>query len=99
MLLCNLNFQTGNTGVHDTVVNQLLAKIDGVEQLNNILVIGEEIFFCLLLFIYQWNTCFQHYVSSLQVGNLPNHHSLEVPVLDSILRKKLPTSHVKNHGL
>uniref|UniRef100_A0A1B6C6V7 Vesicle-fusing ATPase n=1 Tax=Clastoptera arizonana TaxID=38151 RepID=A0A1B6C6V7_9HEMI len=30
----------GNTGVHDTVVNQLLAKIDGVEQLNNILVIG-----------------------------------------------------------
>ena len=35
-----LTFQTGNTGVHDTVVNQLLAKIDGVEQLNNILVIG-----------------------------------------------------------
>lgn len=30
----------GNTGVHDTVVNQLLAKIDGVDQLNNILVIG-----------------------------------------------------------
>lgn len=30
----------GATGVHDTVVNQLLAKIDGVEQLNNILVIG-----------------------------------------------------------
>lgn len=31
----------GNTGVHDTVVNQLLSKIDGVEQLNNILVIGK----------------------------------------------------------
>lgn len=31
---------SGNSGVHDTVVNQLLAKIDGVEQLNNILVIG-----------------------------------------------------------
>lgn len=30
----------GSTGVHDTVVNQLLAKIDGVEQLNNILIIG-----------------------------------------------------------
>lgn len=30
----------GSAGVHDTVVNQLLAKIDGVEQLNNILVIG-----------------------------------------------------------
>uniref|UniRef100_A0A673NAW9 Vesicle-fusing ATPase n=1 Tax=Sinocyclocheilus rhinocerous TaxID=307959 RepID=A0A673NAW9_9TELE len=31
---------SGSTGVHDTVVNQLLSKIDGVEQLNNILVIG-----------------------------------------------------------
>lgn len=30
-----------STGVHDTVVNQLLSKIDGVEQLNNILVIGQ----------------------------------------------------------
>jgi len=28
------------TGVHDTVVNQLLSKIDGVNALNNILVIG-----------------------------------------------------------
>ncbi len=28
------------TGVQDTVVNQLLSKIDGVESLNNILVIG-----------------------------------------------------------
>jgi len=27
-------------GVHDTVVNQLLSKIDGIKQLNNILVIG-----------------------------------------------------------
>ena len=31
---------TGSTAVHDTVVNQLLSKIDGVDQLNNILVIG-----------------------------------------------------------
>jgi len=30
----------GNTGVNDTVVNQLLSKIDGVDQLNNILIIG-----------------------------------------------------------
>ncbi len=30
----------GNSGVNDTVVNQLLSKIDGVDQLNNILVIG-----------------------------------------------------------
>ena len=30
----------GSSGVHDTVVNQLLSKIDGVEELNNILVIG-----------------------------------------------------------
>ncbi|KAL3854364.1 hypothetical protein ACJMK2_013636 [Sinanodonta woodiana] len=34
------NKNAGNTGVHDTVVNQLLAKIDGLEELNNILVIG-----------------------------------------------------------
>jgi len=32
--------RTAGTGVADTVVNQLLAKIDGVEALNNILVIG-----------------------------------------------------------
>lgn len=31
----------GASGVHDTVVNQLLSKIDGVDQLNNILVIGK----------------------------------------------------------
>jgi vesicle-fusing ATPase len=30
----------GGTGVQDTVVNQLLSKIDGVDSLNNILVIG-----------------------------------------------------------
>jgi len=30
----------GSSGVHDTVVNQLLSKMDGVEQLNNILIIG-----------------------------------------------------------
>eukprot|EP01083_Nonionella_stella_P066507 175180_1 len=30
----------GGTGVHDTVVNQLLSKMDGVDSLNNILVIG-----------------------------------------------------------
>lgn len=28
------------TGVHDTLVNQLLTKIDGVDSLNNILLIG-----------------------------------------------------------
>ena len=31
---------SGASGVHDTVVNQLLSKIDGVESLNNVLVIG-----------------------------------------------------------
>jgi vesicle-fusing ATPase len=31
---------SGSVGVHDTVVNQLLSKIDGVHSLNNILVIG-----------------------------------------------------------
>jgi len=34
----------GSTAVHDTVVNQLLSKIDGVDQLNNILVIGTSVF-------------------------------------------------------
>ena len=28
------------TGVHDSIVNQLLTKIDGVDALNNILLIG-----------------------------------------------------------
>jgi vesicle-fusing ATPase len=32
--------QRDGTGVHDTVVNQLLSKIDGVNALNNILIIG-----------------------------------------------------------
>ncbi|CAG8702218.1 11086_t:CDS:10, partial [Ambispora leptoticha] len=32
--------KSDGTGVGDTVVNQLLAKMDGVEQLNNILIIG-----------------------------------------------------------
>lgn len=30
-----------NTGVSDSIVNQLLSKIDGVDSLNNILIIGE----------------------------------------------------------
>lgn len=30
----------GGTGVHDSIVNTLLTKIDGVEALNNILLIG-----------------------------------------------------------
>ncbi|KAF2076106.1 hypothetical protein CYY_002568 [Polysphondylium violaceum] len=32
--------RAGDTGVGDSIVNQLLTKIDGVESLNNILVIG-----------------------------------------------------------
>jgi vesicle-fusing ATPase len=31
---------SGGTGVNDSVVNQLLSKIDGVKELNNILIIG-----------------------------------------------------------
>lgn len=30
----------GGTGVHDSIVNTLLTKIDGVDSLNNILLIG-----------------------------------------------------------
>merc|ERR1719384_803918 len=32
--------KSDNTGVHDSIVNQLLSKIDGVDALNNILLIG-----------------------------------------------------------
>uniref|UniRef100_A0AC35TH86 Vesicle-fusing ATPase n=1 Tax=Rhabditophanes sp. KR3021 TaxID=114890 RepID=A0AC35TH86_9BILA len=32
--------QAGSSSVHDTVVNQLLSKMDGVDQLNNVLIIG-----------------------------------------------------------
>merc|ERR1740128_1633262 len=40
--ICKARGSQGGTssGVNDTVVNQLLSKIDGVDQLNNILVIG-----------------------------------------------------------
>ena len=39
--ICKQRGSAASTGaVHDTVVNQLLSKIDGVDQLNNILVIG-----------------------------------------------------------
>jgi vesicle-fusing ATPase len=39
--VCKQRGSSGSsTGVHDTVVNQLLSKIDGVNSLNNILVIG-----------------------------------------------------------
>ena len=31
---------SNSTGVNDSIVNQLLSKIDGVDQLNNILIIG-----------------------------------------------------------
>lgn len=31
---------SGGTGVGDSIVNQLLSKLDGVNQLNNILLIG-----------------------------------------------------------
>lgn len=33
---------SGGTGVNDSIVNQLLAKLDGVDQLNNIIVIGKD---------------------------------------------------------
>ncbi|VDD80929.1 unnamed protein product [Mesocestoides corti] len=39
--ICKTRGSVGSgAGVHDTVVNQLLTKLDGVDQLNNILVIG-----------------------------------------------------------
>ena len=39
--ICKQRGSSGSsTGVHDTVVNQLLSKIDGVNSLNNVLIIG-----------------------------------------------------------
>eukprot|EP00398_MALV-I-01_sp_L67-1_P000380 gene381-640_t len=38
--LCKKRGTSGDTGVGDSVVNQLLAKIDGIDSLNNILLIG-----------------------------------------------------------
>ena len=40
--ICKARGSSGgeSSGVNDTVVNQLLSKIDGIDQLNNILVIG-----------------------------------------------------------
>ena len=39
--ICKQRGASGSsTGVHDTVVNQLLSKIDGVNSLNNVLIIG-----------------------------------------------------------
>lgn len=32
--------QRNGTGVNDSIVNQLLSKIDGVNSLNNVLIIG-----------------------------------------------------------
>jgi len=40
-----------STGVNDSVVNQLLSKIDGVDALNNILIIGTLCWWC-TLFVY-----------------------------------------------
>jgi len=46
----------GSTAVHDTVVNQLLSKIDGVDQLNNILVIGVS-FYCYFSLLLELRVC------------------------------------------
>ena len=59
----------GNTGVHDTVVNQLLSKIDGVDQLNNILVIG-EIFYSFLEFIRCRRFCYKNYYSTIDAESV-----------------------------
>lgn len=38
--ICKSRGTSGNSGVGDSVVNQLLSKIDGVQTINNILIIG-----------------------------------------------------------
>lgn len=49
----------GGSGVHDSIVNTLLTKIDGVESLNNILLIGVRHLPCSALELqYQCATLF-----------------------------------------
>jgi len=38
-----------STGVSDSIVNQLLSKIDGVDALNNILIIGMSLTFSIVV--------------------------------------------------
>jgi vesicle-fusing ATPase len=46
------------TGTHDTIVNQLLTKIDGVDALNNILLIGmTNRCACVWMGVCVWRAC------------------------------------------
>ena len=51
---------SSGTGVHDTVVNQLLTKIDGVDALNNILLIGKPHFHIRPGCSHSWSAAYWH---------------------------------------
>ena len=77
----------GGTGVGDSVVNQLLSKMDGVDQLNNILIIGMT------------NRMDMIDEALLRPGRLEVHVEINLPDThgrEQIL--KIHTSHMKKSG-
>jgi vesicle-fusing ATPase len=88
--ICRARGSTGNsgTGVNETVVNQLLSKLDGVDSLNNILVIGMT------------NRKDMIDEAMLRPGRLEIH--LEIGLPDEFGRKQIfeiHTRHMRNNNL
>ncbi|RIA79766.1 P-loop containing nucleoside triphosphate hydrolase protein [Glomus cerebriforme] len=76
------------TGVGDSVVNQLLAKMDGVEQLNNILIIGMT------------NRLDMIDEALLRPGRLEVHMEIELPDENGRLQiLKIHTSKMSQNGI
>lgn len=76
------------TGVGDSVVNQLLSKMDGVEQLNNILVIGMT------------NRLDMIDEALLRPGRLEVHMEISLPDEKGRLQiLKIHTSKMRGHGI
>jgi len=77
----------GGTGVGDSVVNQLLAKLDGVDQLNNILLIGMT------------NRKDMIDDALLRPGRLEVHMEISLPDEDGRVQiLKIHTAQMRKHG-
>uniref|UniRef100_A0A3Q4I8T2 Vesicle-fusing ATPase n=1 Tax=Neolamprologus brichardi TaxID=32507 RepID=A0A3Q4I8T2_NEOBR len=97
----------GSTGVHDTVVNQLLSKIDGVEQLNNILVIGANMqtfsrSICKLLIpaalLVKLNGCLPDETGRIQILNIHTARMRDNKLLASDVDVKELAVETKNYS-